>query len=172
MHRPRSRVEFLLILISLLALALSSRAEAQQQAPRRSFPPLELRVDAIDVSSASSGTLQAGVGANIPLGYYVRLELNGAGGVTRRDSVNHNSGRVDVLARFLFDPFNDAPWGLSIGGGMSAMFEQGTTTREYLVVVVDLEAPHIGRVAPALQVGLGGGLRVGFVLRPYERVQR
>jgi hypothetical protein len=170
MHRLRSRVELIRILISLLAL--SSRANAQQQTSRSSFPPLELRVDAINVSSASSGTLQGGVGANVPLGYYVRLELDGAGGVTRRDSVNHNSGRIDVLTRFLLDPFNDAPWGLSFGGGMSAMFERGTTTREYLVVVVDLETPHIGSVTPALQLGLGGGLRVGVVLRPYRRGQR
>jgi hypothetical protein len=170
MHRLRSRVELIRILISLLAL--SSRANAQQQTSRSSFPPLELRVDAINVSSASSGTLQGGLGANVPLGYYVRLELDGAGGVTRRDSVNHNSGRVDALARFLLDPFNDAPWGLSFGGGMSARFEHGTTTREYLVVVVDLEAPHIGSVTPALQLGLGGGLRVGLVLRPHRSGQR
>ena len=129
-------------------------------------------MDAIDVSSASSGTLQGGVGANIPLGYYVRLELDGAGGVTRRDNVNHNSARVDALARFLLDPFNDVPWGLSIGGGMSGMFEQNATSREYLVVVLDLETPHVGSVTPALQFGLGGGLRVGVVLRPYRSGRR
>lgn len=172
MHRLRSRVELPWISITLLALVLPSTACAQQQPGRSYFPPLELRVDAIDVSSASSGTLQGGAGANVPLGYYVRLELVGAGGVTRRDSVNYNSGRVDALARFLFDPFNDVPWGLSIGGGMSAIFEQGTTTREYLVVVVDLEAPHIASITPALQVGLGGGLRVGVVLRPHRSGRR
>ena len=172
MHGMRSRVELLWVLIWLLALALPPPARAQQQAARSSLPPLELRVDAIDVSSASSGTLQGGVGVNIPLGYYVRLEIDGAGGVTRRENVNENSARVDGLARFLLDPFNDAPWGLSIGGGMSAMFEQGTTTREYLVVVVDLETPHIGSVTPVLQLGLGGGFRAGLILRPYRRGQR
>ncbi|HEY2376867.1 MAG TPA: hypothetical protein VGH98_12890 [Gemmatimonadaceae bacterium] len=171
MHGLRSRVELHWLLISLLALALPSRAGAQQ-ASRPSFPPFELRVDAIDVSSVNSGTLQGGVGANIPLGFYVRLEIDGAGGVTRSDSVNHNSARVDALARFLLDPFNDATWGLSIGGGMSAMFAQGSTTREYLVVVIDLEAPHVSGVTPALQLGLGGGARVGIVLRPYRRGQR
>ena len=170
MHRLRSRVELICVLTSLLALP--SRTNAQQQRTGSSFPPLELRVDAINVSSASSGTLQAGLGANIPLGYYVRLELVGAGGVTRSDTVNHNSARFDALGRFLLDPFNEAPWGLSIGGGMSAMFMQSATTREYLVVVVDLETPHIGSVTPALQLGLGGGLRVGLALRPYKRGQR
>lgn len=171
MHCPRSRVELIRLLSSLLALTLSSRANAQQPT-RSSFPPLELRVDAINVSSASTGTLQAGVGANVPLGYYVRLELDGAGGVTRRDNENLNSARVDALARFLLDPFNDASWGLSIGGGMSAMFEQSATSREYLVVVLDLETPHVGGVTPALQFGLGGGLRVGVVLRPRQSGRR
>ena len=170
MHRLRSRVELICILI--LLLALPSRANAQQQKAQSSFPPLELRVDAINVSSASSGTLQGGLGANIPLGYYARLELVGAGGVTRSDGVNRNSARVDALGRFLLDPFNEAPWGLSIGGGMSAMFTQNATTREYLVVVVDVETPHIGSVTPALQLGLGGGLRVGIALRRYKRGQR
>ena len=164
----RSRVAAFSLL--LLALARPSRAGAQRA--RSSFPPLELRVDAIDVRSVHSGTLHAGVGANIPLGTYVRLELDGAGGVTRRDSVDHNSGRVDAIARFLLDPFNDAPWGLSIGGGMSAIFESGATTNEYLVVVVDIEAPHVGPITPALQLGLGGGVRIGVVARGYRSGRR
>jgi len=157
---------------SLLLVALALPLRASAQSGRSSFPPLELRIDAIDVRSASSGTLQGGAGANIPLGSYVRLEIDGAGGVTRRDSVDRNSGRVDAIARFLLDPFNDASWGLSIGGGMSAMFEAGATTREYLVVVVDLEAPRIGRITPALQLGLGGGVRVGLVARAYRTGRR
>ena len=171
MHGLRSRVELYCILITLFALAPASCASAQQSA-RSSFPPFELRADAIDVQSVTSGTLQGGIGANVPLGYYVRLEIDGAAGVTRSDSVNHNSGRVDAIARFLLDPFNDASWGLSIGGGMSAIFEQGTTAREYLLVVVDLETPHIGAVTPALQLGLGGGLRIGLVIRPHRGGQR
>jgi hypothetical protein len=147
----------------LFALAPLSRATAQ--AARSSLPPLELRVDAIDVRSINTGTLQGGVGANVPLGIYVRLELVGAGGITRVDSVNHNSARVDAIVRFLLDPFDEASWGLSIGGGMSAMFEASATTHEYLVVVADLEAPRIGAVTPALQIGLGGGVRVGIVMR-------
>jgi hypothetical protein len=145
MHRQRSRAELCSFLLSLFALAPLSRAIAQ--AARSSLPPLELRVDAIDVRSINTGTLQGGVGVNVPLGIYVRLELVGA------------------IARFLLDPFDEASWGLSIGGGMSAMFEASVATHEYLVVVADLEAPRIGAVTPALQIGLGGGVRVGIVLR-------
>ena len=154
----------------LLALAPVSRATAQ--AAHSSSPPLELRVDAIDVRSINTGTLQGGLGANVPLGIYVRLELVGAGGITRLDGVNQKSARVDAIARFLLDPFNETTWGLSIGGGMSAMFEANAATHEYLVVVADLEAPRIGAVTPALQIGLGGGVRVGIVMRASRAARR
>ena len=166
MHGPRSRVEFLSLLFSLLALAPLARAAAQQSA-RRSLPPLELRADAIDVHSTTSGTLQGGAGVNVPLGYYVRFEVVGAAGVTKRNGNDETSGRVDALARFLLDPFNESPWGLSIGGGMSAFFLSDGKPHQYLVIIADLEAPRVGMIVPALQVGLGGGLRIGLVARAY-----
>src|ERR671930_175510 len=103
MHGPRARVEIGSFLLSFIA-----RAPAGRRAEHRGlwfFPPLELRVDAIDVRSAESGTLHAGLGTNLPLGSYMRLEIVGAGGISRHDSVNHEGGRFDVLARFLLDPF-------------------------------------------------------------------
>jgi hypothetical protein len=159
-----TRVAIVSFLLSLFALAPAACASAQALA-RRSPPPFEMRLDAIDVRSMESGTLQLGAGVNLPLGYYARLEIDGAGGVTRRDSIDHASGRVDVLARFLLDPFAESAWGLSIGGGMSVLFADSARTHEYLVVVADLETPHIGAIVPAVQLGLGGGVRVGVVAR-------
>ena len=150
--------------VAILTLAASTRVSAQQSV-RHSPPPVEFRADAIDVRSIENGTVQGGVGANLPLGYYVRLEIDGAGGVTRINDVNANSGRVDALARFLLDPFAEAQWGLSIGGGMTATFGERLRPQQYLVVVADLEMPRIGAIVPALQVGLGGGVRVGLVAR-------
>lgn len=152
-------------------LAFAPRVYAQQSA-RTVLPPLELRADAIDPRSIRNGTLHAGVGINVPLGSYVRLELDGAGGVTRRDDADHHSGRGDAIARFLLDPFAESPWGLSIGGGMSALFADGARMHTYLVVVADLEAPRLGGIVPALQVGLGGGLRMGLVARAYRAGRR
>lgn len=151
----------------LLGFALAPAARAQQSA-RSVFPPLELRADVIDPRSAGNVTLHGGVGVNVPLGSYVRLEVDGAGGVTRRADANHRSGRGDAIARFLLDPFAESPWGLSIGGGLSALFADGARTHAYLVVVADLEAPRVGGIVPALQAGLGGGLRVGLVARGYR----
>jgi hypothetical protein len=171
MHGPRSRVATHSLVVLLLAVATPTRANAQQSV-RRTIPPVELRVDAIDARSLDRGTLQAGAGVDLPLGYYVRFEIDGAGGITRRDAVDHPSGRVDALARFLLDPFAESAWGLSIGGGMSGLFASGARTRTYLVVVTDLEAPRIGVVVPALQLGLGGGVRVGVVMRGYQSGRR
>ena len=172
MHAPAYVAEsFRVLVVGLFALTATTRASAQQTA-RQSGPPLEFRVDAIDVRSIRNGTLQAGAGANLPLGYYVRLEIDGAGGVTRIDDVNGNSGRVDALARFLLDPFAESTWGLSIGGGMTASFGQRLRPQQYLVVVTDLEMPRIGGVVPALQVGLGGGVRVGLVARIAQNGRR
>jgi len=154
-----------------MLLAFAPRVYAQQAA-RSMLPPLEVRVDAIDLRSATNGTLQAGVGVNLPLGSYARFELDGAGGVTRRADEDHHSGRGDAIARFLLDPFAESPWGLSIGGGMSALFAEGARTHAYLVVVADVEAPRVRGVVPALQVGLGGGLRVGLVARAYRPGRR
>lgn len=154
-----------------IALAVVPCAHAQQSA-RRVLLPFEVRADAIDPRSTKDGTLQAGVGVNIPLGSYVRLELDGAGGVTRRTEADHHSGRVDAITRFLLDPFAESPWGLSIGGGMSARFADGARTHGYLVVVADLEAPRVRGIVPALQVGLGGGVRVGIVARAYRTGRR
>lgn len=177
MHVSLSRLAFArirrerLATAALCALALAPVARAQQSA-RRLVPPLELRADAIDLRSTKNGTLQAGAGVNLPLGSYVRMELDGAGGVTRRAEADYHSGRGDAIARFLLDPFSESPWGLSIGGGMSVLFADGARTREYLLVVADLEAPRVGGIVPALQVGLGGGLRVGLVARAYRPGRR
>ena len=160
-----------LVVAAITALTWSGRAGAQQTV-RHSALPLELRVDAIDIRSIQNGTLQAGLGANLPLGDYARFELVGAGGVTRIDDVDGKSGRVDALARFLLDPFAETPLGLSIGGGMSAMFGERLRPRQYLVVVTDLEMPRIAGVVPALQVGLGGGVRVGLIMRAAQTGRR
>jgi hypothetical protein len=145
----------------MLALALvpSGEASAQNQPP----PYAEYRADAI---VGRGTTAQVGAGAVVPLGIYVRLGIDANGGATWRDRSTLASGRVDVVGRFLLDPFRETPLGLSFGGGVSVPYTDGDTrTRPYLTVVVDVEGRVHGPVTPALQVGLGGGARIGIVLR-------
>ena len=123
----------------------------------------EFRVDAI---FARATAIQGGVGGVIPLGTYVRLGIDAAGGATVSDASSRASGRVDAIGRFLLDPFREAPVGVSVGGGLSLQYVDGDKrVRPYLTAVVDIEGRRRGAITPALQVGLGGGTRVGVVLR-------
>jgi hypothetical protein len=123
----------------------------------------EYRADAI----VGRGTAaQAGGGVSVPLGVYVRLAIDGAAGATWRDATTRASGRVDAIGRFLLDPFREVPVALSLGGGVSVPYVDGESrVRPYLVLVVDIEGRTRGPITPALQLGLGGGARVGLVLR-------
>lgn len=146
-----------LALVALLALR--PRA-ARAQEPGGVQP--ELRVDLLTPHPTVG---QVGAGLEIPFGWYTRLGLIVAGGAARDSGIVVGSGRGDVIVRFLLDPFRESTWGLSLGGGVSVRYEPLRGWREYLAVVADVEGPSRGPVIPALQVGLGGGARVGLVLR-------
>jgi hypothetical protein len=124
----------------------------------------EYRLDAIFARSTS---VQGGLGAVIPLGTYVRLSIDGAGGATWQDGVSRATGRVDAVGRFLLDPLREVPFGLSVGGGLSLLYDADgdKRVRPYVTAVVDLEARKRRGITPAFQLGLGGGTRVGVVLR-------
>ena len=121
-------------------------------------------------TGAPLGTI-SGSPTVIPAGYYTRVGIIAAVG-SRVDSAAV-TGRVDVIARFLLDPFRQSRWGLSAGGGLTLGAEQGDRVRPALVAVIDLEGPRTAyRFSPAIQVGLGNGTRVGVVLRWNGRTAR
>ena len=96
----------------------------------------------------------------------MRTSIDGAGGVTWRDGSTRASGRVDMISRFLLDPYREVPIGVSLGGGVSVPYASGDrNVRPYLTAVIDVEGRLRHRVTPAVQIGFGGGTRVGFVLR-------
>jgi hypothetical protein len=140
-------------------MAVGAASAQQYQVPRYD----EYRADVIAGNGVAA---QAGVGEVIPLDIYTRLSVDGALGETFRDGSAHESGRVDVLGRFLLDMFRDSPYGLSLGGGVSVPYTSGDKhLRPYLVVVADVEGRRYGPITPAIQIGVGGGARIGFVLR-------
>jgi hypothetical protein len=144
----------------VVLLARVGVAAAQLQDPPKY---MEYRADVIAGRGAAA---EGGLGAVVPLGVYVRLGLDAAAGATLRDGTARASGRVDAIGRFLLDPFRESPFGLSLGGGLSLPYTKGDTrTRPYLTAVIDVEGRQRGRFTPALQVGLGGGTRVGVVIR-------
>jgi hypothetical protein len=159
--KPRliPRVASLVPVAFAAALMAMSSARAQNQPSTYA----EYRADGI---IGRGTTVQGGAGASVPLGIYVRLGVDGAAGATWRDQTSRASGRVDVIARFLLDPFRETPVGLSFGGGLSVPYTNGDTRLQpYLTAVIDVEGRMRGPVTPAVQIGLGGGTRIGFLLR-------
>jgi hypothetical protein len=144
----------------LMAAALAAPLHAQQANPR--LVP-EVRIDMI---GASPATVQGAVGVEIPAGWYVRVGvLAGAGASIDADDPGA-AGRLDILARFLLDPFRQSRWGFSAGGGVSLLAREGDHVRPQLLVALDLEGRRsTSGVTPSIQVGLGGGVRVGIGLR-------
>lgn len=161
MARPISLTFHRLVGAALLGVAVrSADAQASSLVP----PPYgEVRADAIIARAAAA---QVGAGVVVPLGIYVRLSVDAAGGATFVDGASRASGRVDAISRFLLDPFRETPIAVSFGGGLSVPYVDGQShVRPYLTAVIDVEGRKRGRFTPALQIGLGGGARVGLVLR-------
>ena len=151
------------LVASVAALAASTKSVGGQT--QSLVPPLypEFRADAIIARETAA---QVGVGVVIPAGIYVRLSVDAAGGATFAGGASRASGRVDAVGRFLLDPFRETPVAVSFGGGLSVPYVDGQThLRPYLTAVIDVEGRMRGPVTPALQLGLGGGARVGVVLR-------
>lgn len=153
-----------------LALVLAGATAVRAQASGERLAP-EVRVDAIVAAHRTS--LQAGGGVQIPFGYYARIGLIGAAGTDVVAEGREASGRLDVVGRFLLDPFRQTSWGLSVGAGLSLRARSRDHVRPYLVTVVDLEGPR-GKsgMAPSLQVGVGGGTRLGAGVRWVPRQAR
>ena len=151
-------------LVVALALALPRAGQAQAIAPR---PELRL-----DVLGASPYSVQLGGGVNLGAGYYQRVELDGAAGARRRNGALVGTARADALMRLLLDPFGQQRWALSLAGGVSLRYEAGDKVRPYLAGVLDFEGPSTHGVRTAYQLGFGGGVRFGVVLRRSRTVWR
>jgi len=119
-----------------------------------------------DVVVATRTAVEGGLSLVMPAGVYGRMTLTGAVGAADHPSGSAVVGRGELVTRFLLDPFRESPYGLSIGGGVGATnIEDGKRWRPYLAVVLDLELERTARLMPAVQLGLGGGARLGVVLR-------
>ncbi len=147
------------IAAALLALAVAARdAAAQQAAP--SIKPV-FRADAI---IARESSLQLGAGLDVPIGYYVRVEALAAAGPAFGRATGA-SVRGDLVARYQLDPFLEHSVGLYGGGGLSARYDPGLHWRGLLVLVVGAEGKARGPVVPFVELGYGGGTRIGVGVR-------
>jgi hypothetical protein len=148
----RSRLVCIAIVVVLVLLVAGERLPAQARATL--MPQWEARLDA---TSARVPAAHAGVG--------VRLGLTALAGAARSDGVARASQRVDATARFLLDPFAERRTGLYGGAGLTARHDAGGAWKGDLLLVIGVEGAALGRVVPAFELALGGGVRAALVLR-------
>jgi hypothetical protein len=148
----RTRAGVALGIVSLLA----GTRVVDAQVFRDSTPKarIEGRLDALIASRTAT---ELGAGIFVPFGAYVRAGvIGGVGPITNPVRV---TGRIEAIGRFVLDPFDEHRWGPYVAGGL------GVAEHPYLLVLLGLEGPRWGPVTPALEAGIGDGVRVGFALR-------
>jgi hypothetical protein len=125
----------------------------------------------LDVLAARDPSVQLGGGVAVPTGTYTRLAIVGAIG-TKMVAPRRALGRVDFLARFGLDPFGESRYGLYGFGGVGGWTARDAKPDYGLVVGAGLEGSLARRATLAAEVGLGGGVRIGIVVRSAMRGRR
>ncbi|HUQ83242.1 MAG TPA: hypothetical protein VM076_18965 [Gemmatimonadaceae bacterium] len=148
-------------LLCVLARGATAHAQSSGTASRPTIQP-EARVDFIDARAAAA---HVGVGFSVPAGTYVRLGIVGAAGQAWRHGESGGAGRVDALVRFVVDPLREFRWAPYAAGGIGGIYDRSEKWRAVLVGVLGIEGPASGSVVPAIEIGFGGGARVGVVIR-------
>lgn len=161
-----SSVSSLLMAFLFITSIGPKQVEAQKVAPTNPSPiSIEGRIDAI---AASTRAIQAGVGLTTVGGTYVRTGIVGAIGASK----NGLSGRADAFARFHLDPFRESRWAPYGGAGLSTRMEHGERTKAYVLVFAGIDGPIHNGLTMSIEAGLGGGARLGIVLRRGAARQR
>jgi hypothetical protein len=152
------------LLVAPVVTALGAQAHEEHEARAVSFlPQWEFRQD---ITGAREPGAHVGVGLNVRADYYVRLgAAMSAGAVRREDDVWVGAPRLDLTARYLLDPFGERPRGWYGGGGVSIAQRAGEGATATLQLLVGLEGRRGPKISPAIELGVGGGVRLGVVLR-------
>lgn len=161
MARPRRCGSIIAAVVSALVGGTAVHAQSSG-GPRQPTVQPEARVDFIDARAAAA---HVGVGFSVPAGTYVRLGLVGAAGQSWRDGESSGAGRVDALVRFVVDPLREFRWAPYAAGGIGGIYDRSDEWRAVLVGVLGIEGPASGSIVPAIEVGFGGGARLGVVIR-------
>jgi hypothetical protein len=108
---------------------------------------------------------QVAVGLGLVGAYNVRLSLDAGAGGVQRPGGWASTGRLDLMGRWLSDPFRQSRWGINAGGGIGQRFEANRAPSTVAIVTLGVEGPSDGTWVPGVEIGLGGGLRAGVTLR-------
>ncbi|MEX2181247.1 MAG: hypothetical protein WD771_04350 [Gemmatimonadaceae bacterium] len=150
--------------LATVAAAATPPAAAAQGAERPGLmPQWEVRLDA---TSARAPAVHAGAGLNVRAGLYARVGLAAAlGGARATDDRWDVSQRLDLTVRFLLDPFDERRFGLYGGAGVGARRDGSDQVVGSLLLVAGVEGGGTRGPRLAVELGLGGGARLGVVLR-------
>lgn len=145
----------------VIGLTLFSARVAESQ--KRSA--LEVRVDAIAASRVT--TVHLGVGATRVVSRNLEVQLVIGGGSAFREGSSDDAaaGRADLLARFAPLPADRQRWSAYVAGGLSGLVERGTSGRAVLALLVGMEGGRARETRSFVELGVGGGLRLGAGVR-------
>ena len=144
---------------ALLVLAVLACASGPSLAQETSPLTFELRLDGLAGGRDSPAAVHGGVGIGRRMSTYARLALIAGAG----PSEDGLSGRAEAAARFHLDPFRQRRWGPYGGAGAGVFW--GDSTEPFLLILLGVEGPRRGGWAPAVEVGLSRGVRLGVALR-------
>lgn len=151
-------------LVALLGASLAGAAHAGAQQPATALAGLrpELRADLLirDVPAVDLGG-----GVVTTTGDYGRIALLAGAGAEWRDARVAGTAHVDVVSRWLLDPYGQLRWGIYGGAGVTVRWTARARAQPWLLLVAGAEGPEHSGWRPAVELGLGDGVRLGVVLR-------
>ncbi len=116
----------------------------------------------LDVLGGKPTALQAGAGIAFPFSNYFSIGGTVGAGI----SSTGFSGRVDGYGQFSLDPYHQYQWEPYVGGGVTVRGDGGGPgTRTYLLGFIGANGPSTGAIAPGVELGFGGGVRLGVTMR-------
>lgn len=161
---------FTLALTLFLAAATVSHAQQTNQPSAGSRPTQDEKQVAVsyipslrfDLIASRSTAVHVGASVVVPVSNYFGIGGTAGAGL----SEDGFSSRGDLFARFSLDPYHQYTWEPYFGaGGTIRMDSGGPGTRSYLLAFIGVNGPKTGKIAPGVELGVGGGLRLGVTLR-------
>ena len=169
--RRNARGWSLVVKVTVLALSCATRAVLAQRSGQHTAPRIQPEVRA-DYIGSRAAAAHLGFGVNVPATTYIRVGIVGAVGQAWSGGDAEFAGRVDGLIRFVVDPLRESRWAPYAAGGIGGLYDESEKWRGVLVGALGVEGPMTGSVVPAIEVGFGGGVRVGIAFRRAMRGRR